>query len=92
LVLSQDAVTTGPDGDPWCGVTLSSAQARCLAQRLSSIATEKIENQEAPGYRTSTLSLAQLSSVVVVHDGSEQAHRAFQAAFKDQNDVGTPYM
>lgn len=81
LVLSQDAVTTGPEGDPWCGVSLSSAQARCLAQRLSSIATE-IENQETPGYRASTLSLAHLSSVVVVHDGSEQGHRAFQTAFE----------
>jgi hypothetical protein len=74
-------VITGPDDDPWCGVTLSSAQARCLAQHLSSIARE-IENQEAPGYKASTRSLAHLSSVVVVHDGSQQAHRAFQAALQ----------
>ena len=27
LVLSQDAISLGPDGDPWCGVTLSAEQA-----------------------------------------------------------------
>ena len=80
LVLSQDAVSVGPNGDPWCGVTLSSAQARSLAQRLASIAVE-IENQEETGYRTSSRSLVHMGSVVVVHDGSQRGHRAFEAAF-----------
>jgi hypothetical protein len=78
LVLSQDAVVAGPDGDPWCGVTLNVEQARCLAQRLCNLATE-IENNEDCGHRKSLL-FEQASSVVVLHDGSEQSHRAFQAA------------
>ena len=81
LVLSQDAISLGPDGDPWCGVTLSAEQARCLAQRLSNIATE-IENKEACGYRTSPLLFEHVSSVVVLHDGSQQGHRACQAALQ----------
>src|SRR5262249_36617362 len=81
LVLSQDSVSVGPDGDPWCGISLNAEQARCLAQRLCNIAVE-IENQEKEGYRTSPRSLIHLSSVVVVHDGSEQGHRAFQAAME----------
>ena len=48
LVLSQDAVSMGPDGNPWSGVTLNAEQARCLAQRLCNIAAE-IENQEQLG-------------------------------------------
>src|SRR5262249_37291431 len=43
LVLSQDAVCVGPDGDPYCGVTLNADQARYLAERLTNLATE-IEN------------------------------------------------
>src|SRR5215831_10782491 len=78
LILSQDSVSAGPDGDPWCGVSLSAEQARSLAQRLYDMAIE-IENQEKKGYRTSPRLLVHLSSVVVVHDGSEQGHRAFQA-------------
>jgi len=30
LVLSEDAVSAGPNGDPWCGVTLNAEQARSL--------------------------------------------------------------
>src|SRR5262249_23593491 len=30
LVLSQDAVCTEPDGNPWSGVTLNAEQARCV--------------------------------------------------------------
>src|SRR5215471_13534041 len=78
LVLSQDAVTIGPNGDPWCGVTLNAEQARFLAERLYSIAAE-IETQEEEGYRTSSRSFIHLSSVVVLHDGSQQGHRAVQA-------------
>jgi len=81
LVLSQDAVSPGPNGDPWCGVTLSADQARSLAQRLSSIALE-IENREEPGSRTSSRSLIHLSSIAVVHDGSLQGHRALQAGLQ----------
>src|SRR5262249_59770726 len=81
LVLSQDSLSVGPDGDPWCGVSLSAEQARALAQRLCNIALE-IENREEEGYRTSPRSLSHLSSVVVVHDGSEQGHRALQAGLQ----------
>jgi len=81
LVLSQDAVCVGPDGDPWCGVTLNSEQARSLAQRLCNIATE-IENGEQTGYRTTPLFFDHVSSVVVIHDGSQQSNRAFQAAIQ----------
>jgi hypothetical protein len=81
VVLSQDAVITGPDGDPWCGVTMDAEQARCMAQRLHSIATE-IENEEEYGYRTSPLLLEHASNVVVLHDGSLQSHRACQAAMQ----------
>src|SRR5262249_16432153 len=79
VVLSQDAVIAGPDGDPWCGVTLDAEQARCLAQRLFTIATE-IENNEECGHRTSPLLLEHASAIVVLHDGSLQSHRACQAA------------
>jgi len=79
LVLSQDAISTGPDGNPWSGVTMNAEQARCLAQRLCKIATE-IENQEESGYRTSSLLFEHAASVVVLHDGSQQGDRACQAA------------
>ena len=81
LVLSQDAVAVDANGDPWCGVTLTSVQARSLAERLYSFALE-IDNQEGQGYQTSSLSLPHLDSVVVVHDGSLQGHRAFQMALE----------
>src|SRR5262245_30135556 len=79
LVLSQDAISVGPNGDPWCGVTLDSDQARSLAERLANFAIE-IENQEQSGYRTSPRSFVHLNTVVVVHDGSQTGHRAFEAA------------
>ena len=79
LVLSQDAISVGPDGDPWCGITLNSVQARALADRLYNFAAE-IENREEQGYRTSTRSFVHLSSVVALHDGSQSGHRAFEAA------------
>jgi hypothetical protein len=81
LVLSQDAVCVGPNGDPWCGVTLNSEQARSLAQRLCNIADE-IENGEQSGYGTSTPFFDHVSSVAVIHDGSQQGHRAFQAGIQ----------
>src|SRR5262249_33364807 len=81
LVLSQDAVSEGPDGDPWCGVSLTAEQARWLAQRLCNMAAE-IENGEEPGYRTSPMFLGNVTSVVAIHDGSQQSHRAFQAALQ----------
>src|SRR5215469_15357204 len=81
LVLSQDAISVGPDGDPWCGVTLNAEQARLLAQRLCNIATE-IENKEDCGHRTSALLFEHASSVVVLHDGSLRGHRAYQAALQ----------
>jgi hypothetical protein len=79
LVLSQDAISAGPGGDPWCGVTLNAAQARCLAERLCNLAAE-IENGEHCGHRTSPLLFEHVSSVVALHDGSLQGHRACQAA------------
>lgn len=81
LVLSQDAVCVGPNGDPWCGVTLNSEQARSLAQRLCNIADE-IENGEQAVCGAAALFFDQVSSVAVIHDGSQQGHRAFQAALQ----------
>lgn len=81
LVLSQDAISVGPSGDPWSGVTLSADQARTLAGRLSALATE-LENQEEAGYRTSNCPLGHMGVVGVVHDGSLQGHRAFQTALE----------
>src|SRR5262249_35810524 len=80
LVLSQDAIFVGPGGDPFCGVSLTPDQARSLAERLCSFASE-IANQEHQGYRTSSRSFVHLGSVVVLHDGSQAGHRAFEAAF-----------
>jgi hypothetical protein len=37
VVLSQDAVCLGPDGQPWSGVSLKSEEARKLAARLLSL-------------------------------------------------------
>src|SRR5262249_22212035 len=79
LVLSQDAVSIGPDGDPWCGLTLNSEQARLLAEWLTSLVKE-IENREEKGFRTYSQSFVHLSAVVVVHDGSQCGHRAYEAA------------
>jgi hypothetical protein len=89
LVLSQDAIVESQEGDPLCGVSLTAEQARSLAERLFSIATE-IENREEPGYRTSSKSFTHLSSIAVVHDGSAQGHRAFQAGLRfASNHLGT---
>src|SRR5262249_19218358 len=79
LVLSRDAVGAGPDGDPWCGVSWNAEQARSLANRLCNIAAE-IENREQSGHRTPPPLFDHVSSVVVLHDGSLQSHRAFEAA------------
>jgi hypothetical protein len=46
VVLSQDAVCLGPDGQPWSGVSLKSEEARKLATRLLSLALE-IDGQKA---------------------------------------------
>jgi len=79
LILSQDSVSAGPDGDPWCGIALSAEQARSLAERLSDFADE-IENKEEAGFRSSSRLIPHLHTVVVLHDGSHQSHRAFRAA------------
>lgn len=79
VVLSQDAVCLGPDGQPWAGVALNAQLARSLAQRLLGLANEL----DAQGQKDSTAnpSLAQISSVLIFHDGSSQGHRAFSLAF-----------
>ncbi len=79
MVLSQDAVCLGPDGQPWSGVSLKSEQARALAARLLALVKE-IEKQQHLSQRSSLDSLASLSSILVFHDGSEQSHRAFRLA------------
>src|SRR5262245_37031033 len=79
LILSQDSVSAGPDGDPWCGIALSAAQARSLAERLCDFAAE-IENNEEPGFRCSSRSMPHIRTVLVLHDGSHQGHRSFRAA------------
>jgi hypothetical protein len=65
-------------------VTLNAEQARSLAQRLCNIAAE-IENKEDCGHRTSPLLFEHASTVVILHDGSLQGHRAFQAALQCSN-------
>ena len=79
VVLSQDAVCLGPDGQPWSGVSLSSQEARSLATRLISLALE-IEGQRELDQRNCPNSLAELTSILLLHDGSEQSHRAFRLA------------
>lgn len=93
VVLSQDAVCLGPDGQPWSGVSLKSEDARKLAARLLSLARE-IEKHQANGHQISDLQtndlqtstypsaapISALSSILVFHDGSEQSHRAFRLA------------
>jgi nucleotide-binding universal stress UspA family protein len=81
VVLSQDAVCLGPDGQPWSGVSLTAQLARSLAERLLGLAKE-IEGQEKPdklehyGSQDSFRPLTQVSSILVLHDGSGQGHRA----------------
>jgi nucleotide-binding universal stress UspA family protein len=79
VVLSQDAVCLGPDGQPWSGVSLKSEEARKLATRLLSLALE-IDGQKQLEQRYSINSLTDLASILVFHDGSEQSHRAFRLA------------
>jgi nucleotide-binding universal stress UspA family protein len=79
VVLSQDSVCLGPDGQPWSGVSLNSQEALQLASRLISLALE-IEGQKQEDQRTSPRSLVELASILVFHDGSEQGHRAFRLA------------
>ena|SRR5689334_9745711 len=79
IILSQDSVSAGPDGDPWCGIALNAEQARSLAERLNDFAAE-IENHEEPGFRCSSKSISHLQTVLVVHEGSHQGHRAFRVA------------
>jgi hypothetical protein len=76
VVLLQDAVCLGPDGQPWSGVSLSSQEARKLAACLVSLALE-IEGSRELDRRKAPDSLADLASILVFHDGSEQSHRAF---------------
>src|SRR5258705_7355262 len=78
LVLSQDAVTESPNGDPCAGVTLNSEQARSLARRLSKLAAE-LESREEDRFAFPRSSIP-IASVVVVHDGSQPGHRAFATA------------
>jgi hypothetical protein len=85
VVLSQDAVCLGPDGQPWSGVSLSASLARSLAERLLGLAKE-IEASEKESQRETCASedsfrlLTQLSSILVLHDGSGQGHRAMELA------------
>jgi nucleotide-binding universal stress UspA family protein len=78
VVLSQDAMCLGPDGQPWSGVSLKSEEARKLAARLLSLATE-IEGQQELAKKSFNV-LTDLASILVFHDGSEQSHRAFRLA------------
>jgi hypothetical protein len=75
VVLSQDAVCLGPDGQPWAGVSLNAELARSLAERLLYLARE-IEERPHAQDRSSAGSLDQVASILVVHDGSAQGHRA----------------
>jgi len=78
VVLSQDAVCLGPDGQPWAGVSLSASLARSLAERLLGLAKEvETEGKTDQG---AFRSLAQATSILVLHEGSAQGHRAFSLA------------
>jgi nucleotide-binding universal stress UspA family protein len=79
VVLSQDAVCLGPDGQPWSGVSLNAELARSLAGRLLKLANE-IEEREQNIDPSAIRSLAQVTSILVFHDGSAQSHRAFALA------------
>jgi hypothetical protein len=79
VVLSQDAVCLGPDGQPWAGVSLNAELARSLAERLLCLAQE-IDEQPHIHDRGAHGSLGQVASILVLHDGSEQSHRAFTLA------------
>jgi len=79
VVLSQDAICLGPDGQPWSGVSLTAQLARSFAERLLVLARE-IEDREQPDTPDSARSLAQVASILVFHDGSGQSHRAFALA------------
>jgi len=78
VVLSQDAVCLGPDGEPWAGVSLNAQKARSLAERLLSLAKEVDVPQKTD--QASFRSLAQVASILVLHDGSAQGHRAYSLA------------
>jgi hypothetical protein len=85
VVLSQDAVCLGPDGQPWSGVSLSASLARSLAERLLGLAkeieaNEKESQTETCASQDSFPLLTQLSSILVLHDGSGQGHRAMGLA------------
>jgi hypothetical protein len=79
VVLSQDAVCLGPDGQPWSGVSLSAPLARSFAERLLGLAKE-IEDQKQIAKRDPFRSLIQVNSILVFHDGSGQGHRAWELA------------
>ena len=79
VVLSQDAMCVGPDGQPWSGVSLDTKLARSLAARLLELAKE-IEGQKPSQTQDAHPSLAEISSVLVIHGGSAQGHRAFLLA------------
>jgi hypothetical protein len=79
VVLSQDSVCLGPDGQPWAGVSLNAHLARSLAERLLDLAKE-VESQEHSRDHTSLQSLTQIRSILVFHDGSGQSHYSFALA------------
>jgi hypothetical protein len=64
VVLSQDAVCLGPDGQPWSGVSLTSQEARNLAARLVSLALE-IKGRQELDQRNNHNSFAELASILV---------------------------
>lgn len=78
VVLSQDAVCLGPDGQPWSGVSLSAQLARSLAARLLDLAKE-IEDQDQK-HALEPRYLVPITSILVLHDGSLQGVRAFSLA------------
>lgn len=81
VVLSQDAICLDPDGQPWPAVSLSSEEARRFAARLVSLALEIEEHGEST-QQESADSLADIASILVLHDGSERSHRAFRLALE----------
>jgi hypothetical protein len=81
LVLSQDAVAVDANGDPWLRRNAHVATGPFTGRATVQLCSRDRQPGRA-GVSNSSLSLPHLDSVVVVHDGSLQGHRAFQIALE----------
>ena len=79
LMLSRDALFLDPDGIPSPGIGLSADQARTLAGRLLTLASQ------AEGEETAEIA-ATSAAIMVVHDGTTRGDRAFGLALRMARD------